>query len=166
MTKRATPKKRKRVAARPDSFVASIASSRTPEEREEDLSTTNRANRAPYPVEQFASEGSYDAEYAAHDAQSRMVEHRDPASGARWNAPSFARRRAELRGSGGKAVERIEDARTLIVWLEDGAEIHVELFERVPNMLDIRCNSEGLIVLPATDNKILVGRRDGRLLKL
>jgi hypothetical protein len=91
------------------------------------------------------------------------VVHRDPSNGATWKTPNYTKRRVELQGYDVKGmhmkVERVEDARRLVIWLEDDTEVHIELFERVPNMLDIRTRDHELIVWPMVANMILVGRR-------
>lgn len=72
----------------------------------------------------------------------------------------FPKRRAELRGSGGKVVEKVEDAMYLHIWLEDGTEIDVELFQRHGwPLLNIRSSNDYLMVVPDSANTVYVGKR-------
>lgn len=92
---------------------------------------------------------------------SRVVTHSDPRSGATWGAPAFQPRKFVLADAEGKPLDLPLDlrARTLRVWLEDGAEIHVELFHREDSLLNVRTSAGTLVVHPHTSNCIKIGER-------
>lgn len=72
----------------------------------------------------------------------------------------FPKRRAELQASDGKVVEKIEDARYVRVWLEDGTEIDVELFQRHNwPLLNVRSPTDYLMVVPDSSNTVYIGKR-------
>lgn len=73
----------------------------------------------------------------------------------------FPKRRAELHGSGGKVVEKIEDAMYLRVWLEDGTQMDVELFQRHGwSLLNVRSPNDYITVVPDSSNTVYIGKRN------
>lgn len=72
----------------------------------------------------------------------------------------FPKRRAVLFAAGGKRVDKIEDANYVRIWLEDGTEVDVELFQRHGwSLLNVRSPTDMLMVVPDAANTIYIGRR-------
>lgn len=71
----------------------------------------------------------------------------------------FPKRRAQLRGSDSQVVEKIEDARYVRIWLEDGTEIDVELFQRHGRpLLNVRGITDPIMVVPDASNTVYIGK--------